>query len=164
MFPPGIERSQAHEIQLKQTGNFVLRNEMCVLCAFSDYKYKDISARCLNSFPEMNHICNKNILSYASDTKAVTLSCISLCILNINLTNWSFRIHVIYHSIQLRSVPPPGRFTSGKDSVPIVQGVGWAPGPVWTCAKNFAPADSIQLLIKNIFVFLLELKFVFLTL
>jgi hypothetical protein len=33
----------------------------------------------------------------------------------------------------------PGRFTPGKDPVPIVQGAGWAPGPVWTCAKNLAP-------------------------
>jgi hypothetical protein len=33
----------------------------------------------------------------------------------------------------------PGRFTAGKDSVPIVQEAGWAPGPVWTCAKNLAP-------------------------
>jgi hypothetical protein len=26
----------------------------------------------------------------------------------------------------------------GKDPVPIVQEAGWAPGPVWTCAKNLA--------------------------
>jgi hypothetical protein len=26
----------------------------------------------------------------------------------------------------------------GKDLVPIVQEAGWAPGPVWTCAKNLA--------------------------
>jgi hypothetical protein len=37
------------------------------------------------------------------------------------------------------SVPRPGRFTPGKDPVPIVQEVGWAPGPVWTCAKNASP-------------------------
>lgn len=96
MFPPGIKRTQAREIQLKQTWNFVLRNEICVLCAFSDYKYKDISAWCMNPFPGMNYTCNKNILSYISDTKAGTLSLISLCIQNINLTNRSFRIHVIY--------------------------------------------------------------------
>jgi hypothetical protein len=35
--------------------------------------------------------------------------------------------------------PRPGRFTLGKDPVPIVQEAGWAPGPVWTCAKNLAP-------------------------
>jgi hypothetical protein len=28
------------------------------------------------------------------------------------------------------SVPRPGRFTSRKDQVPIVQEAGWAPGPV----------------------------------
>jgi hypothetical protein len=37
------------------------------------------------------------------------------------------------------SAPRPGRFTPGKDPVPIVQEVGWAPGPVRTCAKNLAP-------------------------
>jgi hypothetical protein len=30
-------------------------------------------------------------------------------------------------------------FTLGKDPVPIVQEVGWAPGPVWTGAGNLAP-------------------------
>jgi hypothetical protein len=35
--------------------------------------------------------------------------------------------------------PRPGRFTSEKDPVPVVQEAGWAPGPVWTCAKNLAP-------------------------
>jgi hypothetical protein len=34
------------------------------------------------------------------------------------------------------SKPRPGRFTPGKDPVPIVQEAGCAPGPVWTCAKN----------------------------
>jgi hypothetical protein len=37
------------------------------------------------------------------------------------------------------SAPSPGRFTPRKDPVPIVQKAGWAPGPVWTCAKNLAP-------------------------
>jgi hypothetical protein len=27
----------------------------------------------------------------------------------------------------------------GKDPVPILQEVGWAPGPVWTGAENLAP-------------------------
>jgi hypothetical protein len=30
-------------------------------------------------------------------------------------------------------------FTPGKDPVPFVQEAGWVPGPVWTCAENFAP-------------------------
>jgi len=30
-------------------------------------------------------------------------------------------------------------FTPGKDPVPIVQEVGWAPGSVWTGAENHAP-------------------------
>jgi hypothetical protein len=37
------------------------------------------------------------------------------------------------------SAPRPGSFTPGKDPVPIVQEARWAPGPVWTCAKNLAP-------------------------
>jgi hypothetical protein len=35
--------------------------------------------------------------------------------------------------------PRPGRFTSGKDPVPVVQEAEWAPGPVWTGAENLAP-------------------------
>jgi hypothetical protein len=34
--------------------------------------------------------------------------------------------------------PHPGRFTPGKDPVPIVQEAGWAPRPVWTGAENLA--------------------------
>jgi hypothetical protein len=37
------------------------------------------------------------------------------------------------------STPRPGRFTPGKDPVPIVQEAGWAPGPVWTGPENLAP-------------------------
>ena len=37
------------------------------------------------------------------------------------------------------STPGPGRFTPEKDPIPIVQVVGWAPGPVWTGAENIAP-------------------------
>ena len=37
-----------------------------------------------------------------------------------------------------QSTPRPGRFTPGKDPVPIVQVVGWAPGPVQTGVKNLA--------------------------
>ena len=37
------------------------------------------------------------------------------------------------------SVTPRPLFTPEKDPVPIVQRAGWAPGPVWTGAENFAP-------------------------
>jgi hypothetical protein len=37
----------------------------------------------------------------------------------------------------------PGHFTPGKDPVPFVQEVGWAPGPVWACTKNLAPPGYI---------------------
>ena len=33
-------------------------------------------------------------------------------------------------------------FTPGKDPVPIVQGVGWAPRPVWTGTENLKPGPS----------------------
>ena len=39
------------------------------------------------------------------------------------------------------SAPHPGRFTPGKDPVSIVQEAGWAPGPVWTGAKNLFPSE-----------------------
>jgi len=42
------------------------------------------------------------------------------------------------------SAPRPGRFTPGKDPVPIVQVAGWASVSVWVGAENFAPhRDSI---------------------
>jgi hypothetical protein len=49
------------------------------------------------------------------------------------------------HSIDLSarrcgwSAPRPGRFSPGKDPVPIVQKAGLVPRPVWTCARNLTP-------------------------
>jgi len=40
------------------------------------------------------------------------------------------------------STPRP-HFTPGKDTVPILQEAGWAPGPVWTGGKSRAQRDSI---------------------
>jgi hypothetical protein len=37
------------------------------------------------------------------------------------------------------SVTPRPLFTPGKDPVPILLEAGWAPGPVWIGAENFAP-------------------------
>ena len=37
----------------------------------------------------------------------------------------------------------PGRFTPGKDPVPILQEAGWAPGPVYTGGKSRPHRDSI---------------------
>ena len=42
------------------------------------------------------------------------------------------------------STPRPGRFTPGKDTVPIVQEAGWAPEPVWTGAENLTPPTGIR--------------------
>ena len=42
------------------------------------------------------------------------------------------------------STSRPGRFTPGKDPVPIVKEAGWAPGPVYMGAENLAShRDSI---------------------
>jgi hypothetical protein len=46
------------------------------------------------------------------------------------------------HSTRRRwgvSVTPRPLFIPGKEPVPIVLMVGWAPGPVWTGAENLAP-------------------------
>ena len=40
------------------------------------------------------------------------------------------------------STPRP-HFTSGKDTVPILQEAGWVPGPVWTDGKSRHHRDSI---------------------
>ena len=37
------------------------------------------------------------------------------------------------------STPRTGRFTPGKDPVPIVQNAESDPGPVWTGAENLVP-------------------------
>ena len=41
------------------------------------------------------------------------------------------------------SSKPRPHFTPGKDPVPILQEVGWAPGPVWTGGKSRPNRDSI---------------------
>ena len=46
-----------------------------------------------------------------------------------------------FFACELGTAPRPGRFTPRKDSVPIVQEAGWAPGQVWTGAENFALTD-----------------------
>jgi hypothetical protein len=42
----------------------------------------------------------------------------------------------------VRSTPRP-HFAPGKDTVPILQEAGWAPGPVWTGGKSRPHRDSI---------------------
>jgi hypothetical protein len=39
---------------------------------------------------------------------------------------------------------PRPLFTPGKDPVPIVQEVAWAPGPAWTSAENLAPPPGFD--------------------
>jgi hypothetical protein len=56
---------------------------------------------------------------------------------------WSGGVALLILNLDARrggwSAPRLGRFTPGKDPVPIVQEAGWAPGPVWRSAKNLAP-------------------------
>jgi len=40
------------------------------------------------------------------------------------------------------SLPCPGCFDPGKDQVPIVQEVGWAPDPFWTGKENLVSPGS----------------------
>jgi hypothetical protein len=49
------------------------------------------------------------------------------------------------------SAPRPGRFTPGKDPVPVVQEAGWAPGPVWTGAKNLVPTGIFFFHVKSLY-------------
>ena len=42
------------------------------------------------------------------------------------------------------STPRLGRFTPGKDPVPIVQEAWWAPGSVWTGEENIAPHRDLN--------------------
>ena len=42
------------------------------------------------------------------------------------------------------STPRPGRFTPGKDPVPIVYEAGWDPGPDWAGAENLAPTGILS--------------------
>jgi hypothetical protein len=53
-------------------------------------------------------------------------------------------IALLFHDHDTRrrwgvSVTPRPFFTPGKDPIPIVQEVGWAPGPVWKGGESLAP-------------------------
>ena len=57
-------------------------------------------------------------------------------------------IAVLFHDRGTRrgwvvSSTPWPHFTPGKDPVPILQEVGWAPQPVWTSGKSRPHRDSI---------------------
>jgi len=57
-------------------------------------------------------------------------------------------IALLFHDCGTRrrwvnSSTPRPHFTPGKDSVPILQEAGWAPGPVWTGRKSHPHQDSI---------------------
>jgi len=57
-------------------------------------------------------------------------------------------IALLFHDRSTRrgwvvSSTPWPHFTPGKDPVPILQEVGWSPGPVWTGGKSRPHRDSI---------------------
>ena len=57
-------------------------------------------------------------------------------------------IALLFHDCLTRtglvvSSTPRPHFTPGKDTVPILQEAGWAPGPVWTGGKSRPHRDSI---------------------
>jgi len=54
-------------------------------------------------------------------------------------------IALLFHDRGTRRVgsTPRPHFTPGKDPVPILQEVGWAPGPIWTGGKSHPHRDSI---------------------
>jgi hypothetical protein len=64
----------------------------------------------------------------------------NICVLTVRIQHISFYI-LLTSTLEAggRSAPRPGRFTPGKEPIPIVQEAWWAPGLVWTCAKNLAP-------------------------
>ena len=43
------------------------------------------------------------------------------------------------------SASRPGRFTTGKDPVPIVQEAGWAPGLVWAGVESLTSPPEFDL-------------------
>ena len=45
--------------------------------------------------------------------------------------------------VEWSTARPGPQFTPGKDSVPILQKAGWAPGLVWTGGKSRLHPDSI---------------------
>jgi hypothetical protein len=49
-----------------------------------------------------------------------------------------------------RSTTRPDRFITRKDTGPIVEGAGWASGPVWTGADNLAPMEFDPLTVKAV--------------
>ena len=57
-------------------------------------------------------------------------------------------ISILFHDRGTRrawvvsSMPRP-HFTTGKETVPILQEAGWAPGPFWTCGISRRHRDSI---------------------
>jgi hypothetical protein len=49
-----------------------------------------------------------------------------------------FLQHWHYMGLEVNATPRP-LYPREKDPVPIVQGAGWATGPIWTGMENLAP-------------------------
>jgi hypothetical protein len=50
-----------------------------------------------------------------------------------------FAISVLESGCGVVIITPRRLYSQERDPVPLVQRTGWAPGPVWTGAKNLAP-------------------------
>jgi hypothetical protein len=72
-----------------------------------------------------------------NDNKLSTIKPVFLAVL---LSFYSF-FNLVARLVDGWSTPRPGRFTPGNEPVPIVQGAGWVPGPVWTGAENPASTE-----------------------
>jgi hypothetical protein len=96
---------------------------------------------------ELNNVlCGKvrgSIQGYKGKVNCTLVQALGLCI-GCTAHRESRGIALLFHDHGIRrgwgvSVTSRPLFTHGKDPVPIVQEAGWAPGPVWTGAKNLSP-------------------------
>ena len=89
------------------------------------------------------HFSEISLISYKVKVKSPFVQALRLCA-GRAAHKGSRGIALLFHDHGTRkgwgvSVTPRPLFTPGKDLVPIVEEDGWAPGPVWTDAKNLAP-------------------------
>jgi hypothetical protein len=89
------------------------------------------------------HFSEISLISYKVKVKCPFVQALRLCT-GRAAHKGSRGIALLFHDHGTRkgwgvSVTPRPLFIPGKDLVPIVEEAGWAPGPVWTDAENFAP-------------------------
>jgi len=98
-------------------------------------------------FPHGHVLCVQNVLLRRCYLQVYKLKCTLVQALRFCTGRTAHRgsrgIALLFHDHGTRrgwwvSVTPRALFSPGKNPVPIVQEAGWAPGPVWTGAENFA--------------------------